>query len=143
MKHWGPLWHLSKIVGVGGHLLPCVYDAWAANVYPVFPRLQDVLSGEHPDVEALIRQAYAAGADMGYRLPNPSPDGKEHYPAWSSYPRRTFELWEKGTHVRVFSIEHAVQKALPANHAEVFAEICANVVAAAGGGPERSAHVEL
>ncbi len=133
----------SRVICVGKQLLPCVYDAWATNTYPVFPRLQDVLAGQCLQVEALIRQAYAVGADLGYRLPNPSPDGKKHYPAWNSYPRQTFELWEEAVHVRVFSVDHPVQKPLAANHEEIFAAICANFVGAEPGNADGDICVEL
>lgn len=117
-------------------MLPCVYNAWDTNSYPVFPRLQDVIAGQHPDVEERIRQAFAVGEDLGYRLPSPSPDGKQHFPAWSYYPRRTFELWEQHDHardhVRVFSIDHPNQKALPGNHAEMFSAMVSNLLAGAG-----------
>ncbi len=136
-------WLRSRVICVGKHLLPCVYDAWATNAYPAFPRLQDVLAGQCLDVEALIRQAYAVGADLGYGLPSPSPDGKKHSPAWSYYPRRTFELWEEGFHARVFSVDHPVQKALPANHEETFAAICANLAGAAPGDADGDILVEL
>ena len=86
MKHLGPDWQLGKITCVGGHMLPCVYNAWDTNSYPVFPRLQDVIAGQHPDVEERIRQAFAVGEDLGYRMPSPSPDGKQHFPAWELLP---------------------------------------------------------
>ena len=57
------------VITVGGRIVPSIRQAIQANTPPVFPNLQSVLDGLHPEVAVMIEEAYEVGEPAQYALP--------------------------------------------------------------------------